>query len=460
MKARLVAALWLCARVASAEAPGIDEFHAGVTAFQARDYAAALASFEASYRLRRAATALSNVALSQKALGRPASARATLRRLLEQHAAELSDADRAGAAATLAALAQDVAHLSLEITPADASVSIDGVSIGAARDVEVDPGARVVVATAPGYREARRTVDVASRARVELRLVETRGRLAVTADDPDAAIAVDGARRGYGAIDVELGAEVEHAVEVYKPGFESATASVKLGDGERRELHLPLGPRRAGPVTAPALPYDRSLSGPYVFVTATYYALGSGDPDRFARSGKTGLLDTTFFGARAGYLLVPTFGVEATLETGRQVVSHGCYPAAGACSTPAPAERASAYELGSVRAGLLGRYVSRARGDLRLIALGGVGLAHHALSLDPTSASRAEALPSGDGGAWNAFVHVEAGVELSVRRVLIDGVVAATAEGADAVKLGGRRVYTDDDKLFSIGLGLRAGYAF
>ena len=160
------------------------------------------------------------------------------------------------------------------------------------------------------------------------------------------------------------------------------------------------------------------------------------------------------------WLLVPTFGVEATVDVGRQVVSHGCYPAAGTCGSPAPAERASAYELRSVRAGLLGRYASRSRGDLRAVLLAGAGLAHHALLLDATSASIAEGLPSGEGSAWNAFAHVEGGLELSVRRLLIDGVIGATAEGADALKLGGRRVYTDSDKLFSVGAGVRVGYAF
>src|SRR6185312_7838497 len=105
-------------------------FSDGVALLEHHELEGALAEFETSYRLNPLPELLINIALSQKALGRPAEAFDTLQRYLMEahHAAPQQVAD---AKAILAELQRDLATLVID-APAGSELHLDGKLVGTA----------------------------------------------------------------------------------------------------------------------------------------------------------------------------------------------------------------------------------------------------------------------------------------------------------------------------------------
>jgi hypothetical protein len=439
----------------------IQHFHTGVRLFQDHNFSGALAEFEEAYRLRPAASALQNIALCQKALFRYAEAIATLERMLDEHGASLAPDDAQAARAAIDEMRPLVATVTLGVSPPDAELTIDGRPVrgGAERQLHLNVGEHRIVADAPLHRRFEQLVSFAGGSRrLEINLESDTGELSLTVDDPEAAIAVDGVPRGFGAWRGELSTSAPHVIQIYKKGHAPTELKVSLEKGEKRELRAALGPVVKGdgpapfPYTPPPPPPQKR--GLYGFLTATTYYIGN-DPDGFkVPQGNGGGRDGSFFGARAGYRLTNTFGLEAMFEAGKHTVGPGCYtPSKPDFECKDPIEQPIIYDRWAQRFGVGGRVFSR--GDsFRFIAASAVGAVRHQVKI-PDNPEK-----SGEGTGYNAFFEFEGGVEVQFGKVMVNGVLALAIDGASnlAVDKSGERFYTNNRNVGMAGLGLRVGW--
>jgi len=136
----------------------------GVKLFNDRNFGAAVAEFEAAYRAEPKANPLINIALSQKAQFQYPAAIATLEKALSEHGDTMSEKDRSATGRAILEMKSLLAHLRLEISPAHATVTVDGARIESAQSaaLPVGPGTHHILVTAEGYQAESRSVTVAS----------------------------------------------------------------------------------------------------------------------------------------------------------------------------------------------------------------------------------------------------------------------------------------------------------
>lgn len=450
-----------CAGLAHADAKDAarERLHIGVQAFQAGNYSAALAEFEASFRELPSAASLQNIALCQTRLFRYVEALEALDRVDREFGTSLSAEDRLAIRHTRDDLSRLVGELVLRVTPPDAEVTLNGHPVDAARlgtPMRVSSGEYRVEATEPGYSPASTVVDVAGGEHEEAQIVLRRalGELSILASDPSAAIAIDRQPLAYGAWSGSLAPGV-HLVQVYKVGHLPSSTELSLHAGENIELRLPLGPiDPSAPedtlLGAPELPYaDKDPSargeeppptGVYGLLTATSLAILR-SPDGFTPSNRA---DTTggFFGARVGYRFNANFAFEGLFESGGQDVDGTLRRIPGDAASTVP----MTYELTTNRYGGNVRLLAGGR-TLRFSGTFGVGAVHHTLLLD--------------GGTYkgtNSYLGLEAGPQMNFGKAIVELAIQACFEGATGARRGEGRIYSDHTILPQVGVGLRVGY--
>ena len=114
----------------------------GVKLYQDKNYAAAIAEFDAAYKLRPRASPLVNISLCQKGLFNYPKAIAALETALGKHADSMSEADKSAAAETVKDMRALLAQVTIELSPANATVSVDGEDLAAsatARPIPLGP---------------------------------------------------------------------------------------------------------------------------------------------------------------------------------------------------------------------------------------------------------------------------------------------------------------------------------
>ena len=465
-RALLVACL-LAASTARAT-PAEDHFRVGLQLYQARNFTGALAEFEETYRLQASPAALQNVALCQRALFRYAESIATLERMLRDHAATVDPEDARAAAAAIAEMSQLVATVRLHIEPPDSTVTVDDRTIdGAAeRVVRLNVGEHHVVVTAPRHVRYDQSLSFAGGEReLSVRLEAVMATVSLEADDITAAIEIDGSFRAFGSWTGELSADQPHTVRLHQDGHAITTTELTLERGERRTVHLPASTRddRVRSPYSTATPPGVALvqhHGPYGLLTATNYTMLS-HPDGFRPLPDNNGSDT-FFGLRGGYRFTNLFGIEGLVETGKHSIGPGCYvkgDAPASCTTDPGSydpTHAASYELRTTRVGGQARFMTPGE-RFRFLATAGVGLVYHRLSL--TKNPELEAPVTVSGKTYQAYVLLEAGVELTFGGALVSGMLAVAFDGANSLNLGnGERAYSGQRNIGMAGIGLRLGY--
>lgn len=149
-------------------------FEAGVAALQDERYADALSLFEQSYRIRRSASALLNMGLSLRALGRFVEARQRFQQFRELASPSLRERYDSDVTGYLADIDRRIGHLRItRLEPPDAIVTIDGRQVrwGPGRETLIDPGEHRIEADAPGYTYFRQSIRVDNGGQVELPIV-------------------------------------------------------------------------------------------------------------------------------------------------------------------------------------------------------------------------------------------------------------------------------------------------
>lgn len=229
----------------------------GVRLFEDRNYDAAISEFELAYEAKPVANPLINLALCHK--GRFDYPRAVdfLERVLRDHRDTTESPEKIEHA--IAELRELLATVIIQLGPPgiDAEVFLDGqpVAKAALGGLRVSPGGHEIVVRAEGYAEARAPFRVASGNErvVEIQLVSTSGKLAISGPDTKFRVSVDGVDRGEGPLQAVLpagnhllvirrGARDTYTINV--PVVVGLTTEVTLGDDGflRMEGLVPRGP--------------------------------------------------------------------------------------------------------------------------------------------------------------------------------------------------------------------------
>ncbi|KYF97441.1 hypothetical protein BE20_38605 [Sorangium cellulosum] len=156
----------------------------GIKLFQDRNYPAAIVEFEAAYEAKPKASPLFNIALAEKALFNYPRAIAALERALAQHRDTMDEGDERTARSAIEEMRALLAHLTIELSPPDAALLIDGEeqppASSGTRVVELGPGVHRIGARAEGHASAEQSVTVVSGER------DKRVKLTLAPDKPPA----------------------------------------------------------------------------------------------------------------------------------------------------------------------------------------------------------------------------------------------------------------------------------
>jgi hypothetical protein len=241
--------------LARAETPASEaraQFERGVSLADRGEIDAAIEAFETAYRSQPHPAVLFNLGQAYSAGGRPLEAVRALRSYLEL-AAPVSP--RKEQAEQLLRFNQArIGRLSIRVTPEHAELTIDGRSVGKARDVpsiDLSAGAHVISAQAQGYGSVTRQVSVRpwaeEQASVELVLDAAQagplgfGTLAVESKPRGAREKVDGV-----AYDGKPLAEGPHWLVVEHAGYQPYQQRVDVEAGATTRVQAPLGPLSQG----------------------------------------------------------------------------------------------------------------------------------------------------------------------------------------------------------------------
>ncbi len=255
MRALALGCLLVCAVAGAVEpSPGARQeastrFGRGVQLFEAQDYAAALAEFEAAHRLVSRYQVLFNVGVTQKKLFRYDEAVRTLARYLDEGGAQIVPDRRVEVERELAEMRALQAEITVRVEGLPARLELDSRVIAETpllRAILVPPGRHELRATREGCDPAVRTIEVVSGERLAVQLdpparaeAPTRGTLKLAARPAGAELILDGKSLGRDAWsgEVEPGG---HDLRVLLAGHQPARRELMVAVGQLREVTIDL----------------------------------------------------------------------------------------------------------------------------------------------------------------------------------------------------------------------------
>lgn len=217
-------------------------FRRGLEAFDRGEYGRAVEAYRESYRLRPVGATLLNLALSERALLRFGDAIEHLETLLRDHR-DLAASVRRDARRELEDIRARVTELTVTVSPADATILVDGVE-DRRRPLLLQAGRRLLEVRHPRYRTERREVSLMARTPAtetfRLRPLRARAVLVVRSRPPSARLRIGS--RGpdlrtpwRGALDPG-----RHELRLSRDGYEERTELVVLAAGQTRTLEVEL----------------------------------------------------------------------------------------------------------------------------------------------------------------------------------------------------------------------------
>jgi hypothetical protein len=242
---------------AAIKAEARQRFDLGLRLFETGDNAAALAEFKRAYELIPNVLVLYNIGLVYAAMNRPVDAADALEKSLTEAGDHLSADQRARARQVRDEQAARIAQV-LVLTDQPANIEIDGMDVGRtplSQPLRVASGAHTISALATGYLPSRQQVTLAGKVTetVTLTLLPTESsvaHLALTVAVPGAEVLINGKPVGVtplpATVAVPPGAT---RVEVRRPGYRTATRTMRVDEGASGALELTLEEDPAAPAT-------------------------------------------------------------------------------------------------------------------------------------------------------------------------------------------------------------------
>jgi hypothetical protein len=224
-------------------------FTRGVKLYEAQDFAAALAEFEAAYRLAPAFQVLFNIGVSQKKLFRYNDAVRTLTRYLTDGGDKVPPDRRAQVERELAEIRALVAEVSVKVEGLPSTIEVDGRVAGETPMSEpllLPSGRHTIRAVRDGDEPAVKEIEVVSGERVEVVLAPqprsiapTTAHLSVRTKPAGAQLYIDGklTQREPWTGDLPPGG---HEVRGELAGYQKARMELVLTAGQERDLLLEL----------------------------------------------------------------------------------------------------------------------------------------------------------------------------------------------------------------------------
>jgi hypothetical protein len=446
-------------------------FKTGIKLYQDANYPGALAEFEAAYQLKPGASSLQNVALCQKALFRYGEAADTLTLLLERHADELSADEQKGMRQAIEELEGLVGSLLIKVQPPHARVALDGQVVSAeqrGKRLRTNVGEHSVVAEAPGYARAARTVRVASGQHdqpVELSLEPMMGFLEIVASDPEAYVALDGKPLAKHRWSGPVTPDEEHLVQVYRQGFTAFEQLVQVSVGKTAQVRGVLGPALEGEeeidlgasgTGLPPPPGDKSNLGWYGMLSLSLLGVGETPLELEVQNARAST-SAGAIGLRGGYRFWKPIAGELMLDFGNLKVTNACDPNT---TPPRPCGMEGQvlrdYRMSWMRLGPNLRFMSG--GDrVRFVAGAGVGAVFHRLELDAYDEGGVTA-GAQDAFGVDPYFALELGIGFNFGHWLMEAVALASIDGTRNLRSdleGGANRNT----LPIVGLSLKFGYS-
>ena len=218
---------------------------AGEKAARAKDWATALAQYQAAMDAQASSQALEGLANAQYSLKMLPEAYDSYDRLLKDYATAIGTHAKAQAQARLKELAAQTGYVSIRVNEAGADVSIDGKAIGkspVAALIRVTAGPHKVDVTKPSFTAVAKTPNIAANGKeiVDVQLVHeaTTGHLVVKEKTGQPVrVLVDGSDVGAAPLDLEV-APGPHEVTLRSSTLASPAQKVNVNKGESVPLEL------------------------------------------------------------------------------------------------------------------------------------------------------------------------------------------------------------------------------
>lgn len=233
-----------------AEDPALGEakvhFQQGVALFNDGNFSAALAEFEAAYKIRRSPGVLYNIGLTQKALFRYSEAIASLEKYQSEET-KITPERRAEVDQLVVEMRALLAEVTFNVEPPGASLLVDGRTMGQSpfqQPLGIAAGSHVVEVTADGYKSGRKEIMVSAGVPLtlnfKLELIPKTGKVRVMSTPPGS-VKIDNKDLGLAPVDAEL-ALGGHTLEIFAPKHLMHRSELVVAAGQLRSIDIVLDP--------------------------------------------------------------------------------------------------------------------------------------------------------------------------------------------------------------------------
>ena len=227
------------------QGPAHDAYTYAKVLFENGDFQGALAKYRQAYEQSKDPRLLYNMALCERNLRAYARTQGLLQRYKSESGAALSGEQKASIDAALSAIQNLVGKVTLNVSEAGATVTVDGETVGEtplATPIVLDLGKHPISVRKPGFEPAEQSFEVTGggEATVAIKLVAQAhlAHLTIVADNA-ATVVIDEKTAARGRFDGPL-APGTHDVSVTESGKTPYEAQVDLRDGEARSVELTL----------------------------------------------------------------------------------------------------------------------------------------------------------------------------------------------------------------------------
>jgi hypothetical protein len=439
----------------------------GVKLYLDKNYEAAIVEFKAAYNARPRASPLVNISLCYKSLFNYPKAIVALEDALAKHSDTMDEPTKKAAQDAIVEMRDLLAYVTVQVSPALATVTIDGEDLPASAlkaPIPLGPGPHRIIARADGHASAEQSVTLASGEKdrvVKLALTPDKGYVTIKTDDPEMAIAVDQKPMGYGEWSGYI-TPGSHLVQMYRAGKPTYNVQIAVAAGTVQEITPRSGgvPITAGmtakPIETPPLPPkkpDPPKRGPFALITGSLlvpFSHPTDMPNPDATSGGTG-------GIRLGYRVNTPAAFEFMFEYGN-VYTTNLDPVLDAEDpSPKPAKGTVSYTLSSFRFGLNLRLMTPGR-NVRFVGSIGGGLVYDMVDFSATDSAEPLCACRSASGV-DPFLMGELGLEIDFSGVLLGAALQSYFQSSRGIKTKEEDLAYESAPLVHLGGGLRIGYS-